>query len=76
MCIDPLSLQSPVGKLVMKEAQHPSHIVNGGKVPNNEDNTISEDERSNQVAEDKTLLDFREDGAKMKLKSKTKKLKH
>jgi hypothetical protein len=52
----------------VKEAQHPSHIVNGGKVPNNEDNTTSEDERSNQIVEDRTLLDFHEDGAKNEAK--------
>jgi hypothetical protein len=48
----------------MKEAQHPSQVINGRKIPNNEDNTTSEDERSNQVAEDKTLLNFHEDGAR------------
>jgi hypothetical protein len=52
----------------MKEAQHPSHVVNGRKIPNSEDNTISEDERSNQVVEDRTLLDFHEDGAKIEAK--------
>jgi hypothetical protein len=52
----------------MKEAQHPSHVVDGGKVPNNEDNITSENERSNQVARDRTLLDFHEDGAKNEAK--------
>ncbi len=52
----------------MKEAQHPSHVVNGGKVPNSEDNTTSEDERSNQVAKYRTLLDFHEDDAKNEAK--------
>jgi hypothetical protein len=52
----------------MKEAQHPSQVINGRKIPNNEDNTNSEDERSNQVAEDKTLLNFHEDGAKNETK--------
>jgi hypothetical protein len=47
-----------------EEAQRPSHVVNGGKVPNSEDNTINEDERSNQVAKYRTLPDFHEDDAK------------
>ncbi len=59
-----MSLQSPTKEPIMKEAQHPSHIVDGGKVPNSEDNTTSEDERSNQVAKDRTLPDFHEDDAK------------
>jgi hypothetical protein len=52
----------------VKETQHLSHIVNGGKVPNNENNTTSEDERSNQIVEDRTVLDFHEDGAKNEAK--------
>jgi hypothetical protein len=38
------------------------------KILNNEDNTTSEDERSNQVAENRTLLDFHESGAKNEVK--------
>jgi hypothetical protein len=49
---------------ITKEAQHPIHIVDGGKVPNNENSITSENERSNQVAKDRTLLDFHEDDAK------------
>lgn len=41
---------------ITKEAQHPIHIVDGGKVPNNENSITSENERSNQVAKDRTLL--------------------
>lgn len=63
-----MSLQSLVGEHVIKEAQHLSHIVDGGKFSTNQDNTTSEDERSNQVVENRTLLDFHENGAKNEAK--------
>lgn len=45
----------------MKEGQHPIHIVDGGNVLDIEDNITSGNERSNQVAKDRTLLTFHED---------------
>jgi len=50
----PLSLQSLAKEPIIKEAQHSSYVVNGGKVPDNEN------ERSNQVAKDITLPNFHE----------------
>ncbi len=59
-----MSLQSLAKEPIIEEAQHPSHVVDGGKVPNSENSIASENQRSNQVAKDRTLPNFHENDTK------------